>query len=430
MIERYTRPEMGRIWSEQAKWQKMLEVELAVCEAWHDLGKIPAKSLQSIKSRARFSVARIQKIEAQTKHDIIAFLTNVAEHVGPDSRYIHMGLTSNDAIDTGQALQIKDAIGLLENDIQDVLAALRKQARRYKHTAMAGRSHNVHAEPITFGLKLAVWYEEMNRNQERLAQAKQAVCVGKLSGAVGTFSNIDMRIEPKVLKRLKLGVEPVANQVVQRDRHAQFLTTLAIIAATLEKITTEIRNLQHTEILEVEEYFAKGQKGSSAMPHKRNPITCERICGLARLVRANSMAALENVALWHERDISHSSVERVILPDSTIALDYMLHLTAELIDKLVVYPERMLKNLNITRGLMFSQRVLIALVEKGLTREAAYRIVQDNALQVWKESREFKELLLADPRVRKVLGPADVERCFDLRFVLRNVDALFRRIDL
>jgi adenylosuccinate lyase len=421
---------MGNIWTEQAKWQKMLDAEIAVCEAWAQLGKIPKTSLNRIKKKARFDLKRIKKIEQKTKHDIISFLTSVAENVGEDSRFIHMGLTSNDAIDTGQALQLKQACDLLISDLKSLLAVLKRKAKKHKLTVMAGRSHNVHAEPITFGLKMALWYEETKRNLERLEQAKKAVCVGKLSGAVGTYSNIDPRIEKIVLKKLKLGTEPVASQVVQRDRHAQFLTTLAIIGSSLEKFTSEIRNLQHTEILEVEEFFSKGQKGSSAMPHKRNPIASERISGLARILRGNSLAAMENISLWHERDISHSSVERVILPDSTIVLDYMLNIFTELVDKLIVYPKNMLVNLGKTKGLMFSQRILIALVEKGLTREQAYQIVQRNALKVWKQGKEFKALLLEDKQLTGILSSREIERCFDLKYVLRNIDVIFKRVKI
>ena len=430
MITRYTREKMGKIWTEQTKWQKMLDVEVAVCEAWAELGKIPQSSLKRIKQRAKFDLKRIAQIEKKTKHDIISFLTSVAENVGEDSRFIHMGLTSNDAIDTGAALQFKAAIDILITDVKELLKVLKRKAKKCKYIPMAGRSHNVHAEPITFGLKVALWYEEMKRNLERLEQAKKVICVGKLSGAVGTYSNIDPRVEKIVLKKLGLGVEPVANQVVQRDRHAQVMTTIAIIGASLEKFTTEIRNLQHTEILEVEEFFSKGQKGSSAMPHKRNPITCERISGMARILRGNALASMENIALWHERDISHSSVERVIVPDSCIALDYMLGLFIDLADNLIVYPKNMMKNLQKTKGLMFSQRVLITLVEKGLTREESYELVQRNALNVWKKGDEFKELLLNDKDVTKVLSVKEIELCFDLKYVLRNIETIYKRVGI
>ncbi|MCP4650208.1 MAG: adenylosuccinate lyase [PVC group bacterium] len=430
MIKRYTLEKMGKVWEEQAKWQKMLDVEVAVCEAWAKLGKIPASSLKNIKKRAKFDIKRIKQIEKKTKHDIIAFLTSIAENVGPDSRFIHMGLTSNDAIDTGAALQFKDALDILIADLKALLKVLKKKAKKHKYTPMAGRSHNVHAEPITFGLKLALWYEETKRNLERLEQAKKNICVGKLSGAVGTYSNIDPRVERMVLKKLGLAVEPVASQVVQRDRHAQYMNTLAIIGSSLEKFTTEIRNLQHTEILEVEEYFSKGQKGSSAMPHKRNPITCERISGMARILRGNALAAMENIALWHERDISHSSVERVIIPDSSIVLDYMLTLFTELADKLIVYPKNMMNNLNKTKGLMFSQRLLIALIEKGLSREKAYQVVQRNALKVWEKGIDFKELLGKDEDVKKVFSQKELDRCFDLKYVLRNIETIFKRVGI
>ncbi|MCM8814100.1 MAG: adenylosuccinate lyase [Candidatus Omnitrophica bacterium] len=428
MIERYTRPEMGAVWTDQMRFQKMLEVELAVCAAWAQLGKIPRSALKRIQQRAAFDVQRILEIEQQTKHDVIAFLTCIAEKVGEDSRFIHMGLTSSDALDTGLALQLKEAARILDKDITALLAVVRKKAKKHKDTVMAGRSHNVHAEPITFGLKLALWHEEMSRNLQRLREATDSVCVGKLSGAVGTFSNIDPRIEPLVLKNLGLGVESVANQVVQRDRHAHFLSVLALIGASLEKFATEIRNLQHTEILEVEEFFAKGQKGSSAMPHKRNPIACERICGLARLLRGNALAAMENVALWHERDISHSSVERVIIPDSTIILDYCLALFTEVVDKLLVYPENMRANLEKTRGLMFSQRVLLALVEKGFTREQSYQAVQRNALRVWQENRTFQELLQDDAEVQAVMSAQELAACFDEKYFLRNIEVIYQRI--
>ncbi|MFH2138635.1 MAG: adenylosuccinate lyase [Candidatus Omnitrophota bacterium] len=430
MIARYTREKMGKVWDEQTRWQKMLEVEIAVCQAWAQLGKIPQASLTRIKKRAKFDLKRIEVIEKKTKHDIIAFLTSVAENVGPDSRFIHMGLTSNDAIDTGAALQYKEALDILIADVNDLIRVLKKKAKKCKYIPIAGRSHNVHAEPTTFGLKLALWYEEMKRNLERLEQAKKNICVGKLSGAVGTYSNIDPRVEKIVLKSLGLSVEPVASQIVQRDRHAQYLTTLAIIGSSLEKFTTEIRNLQHTEILEVEEFFSKGQKGSSAMPHKRNPITCERISGMARILRGNALAGMENITLWHERDISHSSVERVIIPDSSIALDYMLALSVDLIDNLIVYPENMLKNMGKTKGLMFSQRVLIALVEKGLTREQSYEVVQRNALNVWKKGAEFKDLLLEDADVKKVMSTKEVECCFDLKYVLRNIETIYKRVGI
>ncbi len=430
MISRNTREEMGRIWQDSVKWQKMLDVEIAVCAAWAELGRIPKSSLARIRKKAKFDIKRIGQIEKKTKHDIIAFLTSVAENVGPDSRFIHMGLTSNDAIDTGQALQLKEACDILISDINRLLKVLKKKAAKHKFTVMAGRSHNVHAEPITFGLKVALWYEEMKRNLERLKAAKKTVCVGKLSGAVGTYSNIDPRVEKKVLKSLGLGVEPVASQVVQRDRHAQYLSTLAIIGSSLEKFTSEIRNLQHTEILEVEEFFSKGQKGSSAMPHKRNPITCERISGLSRVLRGNALAAMENVSLWHERDISHSSVERIILADSSVLLDYMLNLFTGVADKLIVYPGNMMRNLEKTKGLMFSQRVLIALVGKGLTREQAYQLVQRNALKVWKEKRDFKSLLFEDRELTGIMTRKEIEQCFDLDFVLRNIKTIFKRVGI
>jgi len=430
MIKRYTRQIMEKIWDEQNKFQKMLEVELAVCQAGVKVGKIPQRALKNIERKAKFNLARIKQIEKKTKHDVIAFLTNIAENVGLDSRFIHVGLTSNDALDTGLALQLKQTCDILIADLEILLRVLCRKAKKFKYTPMVGRTHNVHAEPITFGLKLALWYEETKRNLERIRQAKSIICVGKLSGAVGTYSNIIPRVEALALKRLGLGLEPVANQVVQRDRHAQYLTTLAIIGGSLEKFATEIRNLQHTEILELEEFFAKGQKGSSAMPHKRNPIICERISGLARVLRANALAALENITLWHERDISHSSVERIIIPDSSILLDYMLTLFAEVVDKLIVYPAAMLKNLNRTGGLMFSQRIMLMLTEKGMTRESAYRIVQEQALRAWEKGEDFKTLLWNEPAVRQRFTRRELENCFNLKLALRHIETIFKRINI
>lgn len=428
MIARYTRPEMGRIWTIENKYMKWLEVEIAACEAWSEIGKIPKKAVGTIKKKARFDVERIDEIEKTVKHDVIAFLTSVAENVGPDSRFIHKGLTSSDIVDTALSLLMREASNLILKDIRDLMAVLKKQAFRYKDTPCIGRSHGVHAEPMTFGLKFALWHEEMARNRERMKRAKEVVSVGKLSGAVGTFSNIPPGIEEKVCGRLRLKPEPVATQVVQRDRHAEYLTSLALIAASIERIAVEIRHLQRTEVLEAEEPFEAGQKGSSAMPHKRNPVGSENLSGLARVVRSNALAAMENVALWHERDISHSSVERIIIPDSSILLDYMLNRLTCIVEGLQVYPERMRDNIARSYGLYNSQRVLLALTEKGLAREEAYAIVQRNAMKSWKQKREFKGLLSEDKDVAKRLTRKMLKDLFDLKHYFANVDYIFKRV--
>lgn len=428
MIARYTRPEMGKIWTLENKYAKWLDVELAVCDAWAELGEIPSEALNTIKKKARFDVERIEEIEKTVKHDVIAFLTSVAENVGPESRYIHKGLTSSDVVDTALSLLMRDASNIIIDDIKTLMTVLKEQALKYKDTPCIGRSHGVHAEPMTFGLKFALWYEEMRRNLERMKRAKEVISIGKISGAVGTFSNIPVEIEEKVCKRLGLKPEPVATQVVQRDRHAEYLLTLAIIAATIEKIAIEIRHLQRTEVLEAEEPFEAGQKGSSAMPHKRNPVGCENLSGLARVVRANALASLENIALWHERDISHSSVERIIIPDSSILIDYMLNRLTGILENLQVYPERMKENMQRSYGLFNSQRVMLALTEKGLTREEAYLIVQRNAMKSWKERKDFKGLLLKDRDVKRYLTPKEIERLFDLGNYFKNIDYILRRV--
>jgi len=428
MISRYTRHEMGRLWDIEAKYQKWLDVEIAVCEAWAELGEIPKDDLREIKKRAQFDVKRIDEIEKVVRHDVIAFLTSVAQSLGTEARYIHKGLTSSDILDTALALLMKDASDLIMKDIHELMDVLKKQAHKYKDTPMMGRSHGVHAEPITFGLKFALWFEDMKRNLERLKRAKEVISVGKLSGAVGTFSNIPPIVEEKVCKKLGLRPEPVATQVVQRDRHAEYLTTLALIAASVEKIATEIRHLQRSEVLEVEEPFMAGQKGSSAMPHKRNPVGCENLSGLARLVRTNALAAIENVALWHERDISHSSVERVIIPDSTILVDYMLDRLKGILDGLHVYPKRMKENMGRSYGLFTSQRVMLALLDKGLDREQAYSIVQADAMKSWKKGTEFKTILLKDKEVKKYLTAQEISEIFDLGYYLKHVDYIFRRV--
>ncbi len=428
MIPRYTRPEMGNIWTLENKYRKWLEVEIAVCEAWAEMGEIPQDALKVIKEKANFDVKRIDEIEATVKHDVIAFLTSVAEFVGEESRFIHKGLTSSDILDTALALLMRDAADIIIRDIEALLEVLKEQALRYRDVPCMGRSHGVHAEPMTFGLKFALWYEDMKRNLERMKRAREIISVGKLSGAVGTFSNIPPEIEEKVLSRLGLKPEPVATQVVQRDRHAEYLLTLSLIGASIEKIAVEIRHLQRTEVREAEEPFSKGQKGSSAMPHKRNPIGCENLSGLARVVRSNALAALENVALWHERDISHSSVERVIIPDSTILINYMLNRLRSILKDLHVYPERMEQNMALSYGLYNSQRVLLALTDRGLTREDAYSLVQRNAMKSWLEGKDFLSLLKDDSEIRKYLTEEELDKIFDLKYYLRNIDFIFKRV--
>jgi adenylosuccinate lyase len=430
MIERYSRPEMARIWSQEAKYNAWLKVELAVCEVYAKRGVIPADALERIKAKARVDAARIDEIEVKTRHDVIAFLTNLEESVGADSRYVHLGMTSSDVLDTALALQLQQACEVLLGDLERFRRALRALALAHKGTLCVGRSHGIHAEPMVFGLKPALWYAEAGRNIERLKRGKEAVRVGKISGAIGTFAHIDPDVEEEACRLLGLEPDPISTQVVQRDRHAELCAVLAIVAASLEKVAVEIRSLQRTEILEVEEPFAEGQKGSSSMPHKRNPVGSENVSGLARLVRTNALAALENVALWHERDISHSSVERVILPDSTILVDYMLHRMTGIIDGLQVYPERMKENMERSYGLMFSQRVLLKLADTGLPRQHAHDIVQRNAMRAWRERTGFKELLEADPEVTARLQPTALAACFDPSWYLRNVDTIYRRAGL
>ncbi len=418
---------MESIWNAQNRFRVWLQIEILVCEALAKKGEIPAKALRTIKSKAGFDVERIEAIEQTVKHDVIAFLTNVAEHVGPDSRFIHMGLTSSDVLDTSFAVLLKESADLLLQDVDRLLAVLRKRAFEHKNTLMIGRTHGIHAEPVTFGLKLAMWHDEMARNRERLVRARASVACGKISGAVGTFAFIDPAVETHVMERLGLKAESAATQIVQRDRHAEFFSTLALIASSLEKFATEIRHLQRTEVREAEEYFSPGQKGSSAMPHKRNPILSENLSGLARLVRGYAVSALENVPLWHERDISHSSVERVIGPDATIVLDFMLNRFTRLMSELVVYPGRMMENLKMTRGVIFSQTVLLKLVEKGMTREEAYAVVQENAMKAWAEGVEFRDLLLADARVRPVLTKKAVDEAFRFENFVGKVDYIYKR---
>jgi len=428
MIARYTGPEMGRLWDLENKYQKWLDVEIAVCEAWAELGEIPRDELKVIRRKASFDIRKIDEIEKVVKHDVIAFLTSVAQSLGPESRFIHKGLTSSDILDTALALLMREASDIIIGDIRDLMGVMKKQAYKYKEIPMIGRSHGVHAEPMTFGLKFALWYEDMKRNLERMEKAKRVISVGKLSGAVGTFSNIPPAVEEKVCKRLGLKPEAVATQVVQRDRHAEYLLTLALIAASVEKIALEIRHLQRSEVLEAEEPFMAGQKGSSAMPHKRNPIGCENLTGLARLVRSNAMAALENIALWHERDISHSSVERVIIPDSSILADYMLARLRGILDRLQVYPKKMKENMAKSYGLFNSQRVMLALIDKGLSREYAYGVVQNTAMKSWETESQFRTLLLKDKEIRKYLNKKEIENIFDLKYYLKNVNYIFKRV--
>lgn len=419
---------MAAIWSQENKYQKWLDVEVAACEAMVKLEKIPAGAVETIKAKAAINVARIDEIEKITKHDVVAFVSSLTEIIGEDGRFIHMGLTSSDVLDTALAVQLKEASDLLLSDLDQLLAVLKRRAFEHKRTLMIGRSHGIHAEPITFGLKMALWYQEMQRNRARLERARETVCTGKISGAVGTFSFIDPFVEEYVCEKLGLKPAPVSSQIVQRDRHAEFFSTLAIIASSLDKFAQEIRLLQRTEVREAEEYFSPGQKGSSAMPHKRNPVLSENISGLSRLVRSYAAAALEDVALWHERDISHSSVERVIGPDATIVLDFMLGRFTGLMDKLVVYPERMTANLNMTHGVIFSQMVLLALIEKGTTREDAYAIVQKNAMTSWRDGIEFRQLIAQDASVRKHLNEKDLDAIFNVNNFLKHLDYIFDRV--
>jgi len=430
MIDRYTRPEMGKIWDLENKFRKWLDIEIAAAEAMAELGEIPAGAAKNIREKANFDVKRIEEIEAVTNHDVIAFLTSVAEYVGDDSKYVHLGMTSSDVGDTALCLLMKEAAEHLLEKLQVLRQKIEVKAKEYKYTPMIGRTHGIHAEPMTFGMKMLLWLAETDRNIERLQRAIETVRVGKLSGAVGTYANINPEVEVRICAKLGLKPAPIATQVIQRDRHAEYMSTIAVIGATLEKIAVELRNLQRTDIREAEEYFGKGQKGSSAMPHKRNPITNERISGLARVLRGNAMASLENVALWHERDISHSSVERVIIPDSTILLDYMLHLLIKVIDNLLVYPEAMLENMNKTRGLIYSGRLLLALVDKGILRERAYELVQRNAMQVWATRQNFLDLLLADKEIMELITEKELRELFDYSWYLRHVDMIFARFGL
>lgn len=430
MIERYTLPEIGHIWSDENRFRKWLEIEVYACEAWAQLGKIPQEALEQIRERAGFDVERVKQIEEETRHDVLAFLTAVAEKVGDASKYIHLGMTSSDVLDTALAVQMREAADLIIGKLKELRTILGKKAVEHKNTLMIGRTHGIHAEPVTFGLKMALWAKEVDRCIQRMEAARKTISVGKISGAVGTFANIDPRVEEYVCRKLGLQPAEVSTQIIQRDRHAHYLTTLALIASSLEKFATEIRNLQRTDILEVEEQFAKGQKGSSAMPHKKNPIISERVAGLARVVRGNALAAMEDVALWHERDLTHSSVERVIIPDSTILLYYMLTKFIWVMENLVVYSDHMQENLEVTLGLVFSQRVMLALVEKGVLRETAYQWVQRNALHAWRSRTRFKDLILQDKEIMKKLSPAEVNQLFDYSYHVKNIDYIFHRAGL
>ena len=427
MIKRYTRKAMGDIWTDENRYMTWLKVELLACEAMAEMGKVPKEALQNIK-RASFSVKRIEEIEAETKHDVIAFLTAVAERVGPDARYIHMGLTSSDVLDTSMAFLMKQAGSLILKDCERLLGIIRKRAFEHKDTVMVGRSHGIHAEPITFGLKLAVWYDEMRRNQGRFERAVETISFGKLSGAVGTFANTPPEVEAYVCRKLNLKPAPASTQIIQRDRYGEYFTALAIMGSSIEKMAIEIRHLQRTEVLEAEEFFSKGQKGSSAMPHKRNPIGSENLSGLARIIRSNAMAALENIPLWHERDISHSSVERIIAPDSTILMDYMLNRISSIIKNLVVYPKTMEKNLGLLKGLVFSQQVLLALAAAGISREDAYETVQTHAMRVWKEKQDFKTLIINDEKILEHVSRKKIEEIFDVNYHLKYISAIFDRV--
>ena len=428
MISRYTRPEMGRIWADENKFRMWLAVEVAATETLAEAGLVPQEAAKAIREKGDFNLARIQQVEAEVKHDVIAFTTAVAEKVGPQSRWLHYGLTSNDVVDTAQALQVKDASELILKDLKALRAVLKRRAFEFKDTPMIGRTHGIHAEPITFGLKLANWYSETERNIVRFERAAEEMRVGKLSGAVGTFAHLEPEYEVQICERLGLKAADISSQVIQRDRHANFISTLAVITATLDKVATEIRHLQRTEVREAEEFFSEKQKGSSAMPHKRNPVTCEQISGLARVVRSNAQAAFENVALWHERDISHSSVERVILPDSTILTDYLLNKATKLLDTLLVYPKRMLHNLESTGGLVFSGQLLLDLAESGMLREDAYGLVQGHAMRAWKQGLNFRELISKDKKISKRVSPQQLSRAFSLKRQLRNVDKIFERV--
>ncbi|HOW35558.1 MAG TPA: adenylosuccinate lyase [Candidatus Omnitrophota bacterium] len=430
MIERYTLSKMGNVWSEKHKMDIMLKIEILACEAMTKLGMIPKPAMEKIRKKAKFDIDEVKRIEEKTKHDVVAFIVNVGENLGPESRYLHMGLTSSDLLDTSLSVQCLEASDILIADVKKLLNVLKEKIKKYKDTVCVARTHGVHAEPMTFGLKLAVWYDEMRRNLERLEQARENIRVGKLSGAVGTFANIDPFVEEYVCEKLNLKPSNIANQIIQRDHHCFFLMVLALIGSSLNKFATEIRLLQKTEVLEVEEPFFKGQIGSSAMPHKRNPIVCERVCGMSRILRGNVQVAFEDMTLWHERDISHSSAERMILPDSTIILNYILTKFTSVLEGLLVYPKNMIVSLTKTRGLIHSQRVLLELMKKGLTRDEAYEIIQHCAMQVWQETSDFKDVLYRDRKVRKHLTTNEIDACFDIKYYIRHRDKIFKKVGL
>lgn len=428
MIKRYTRKEMGDLWTEESKFSRWLEVEIAICEGWESVGEIPKGTADKIRKKAKFSIERIEEIEKTTRHDVVAFLENVKESLGEEGDYLHFGVTSSDTIDTAMALALKRSADILINDTKEILATLKARAFEFKDTLMIGRSHGIHGEPISFGFVLALWYAEMSRNLKRLEDAKEAVSYGKISGSMGTFANVPIEVEEYACKVLGLKPAPVSSQIIQRDRYAQYMTTLAIVASSIEKIATQIRHYQRTEVREAEEFFHKGQKGSSSMPHKRNPVLSENLCGLARLVRSNSIAALENVALWHERDISHSSNERIILPDSSIALDFMLYRLNNVLKKLVVYKDNMIKNLNLTHGVIYSQRVMLKLVEKGADKIEAYEAVQRNAMKSWENGLDFMSLIKEDDFVKKYLTYDEIKELFNPHYYIRRIDDIFNRV--
>lgn len=428
MIERYSRPEMVSIWTQENKLKTWLEVEIAAAEGWEKIGVIPSDAVKDIREKADFDIDRVLEIEKETRHDVIAFLTNVGEYIGPSARYLHWGLTSSDMLDTAMAIMLKDSMDLIIKDLLSLLETIKRRAFEQKMTVMIGRSHGIHAEPVTFGLKMAIWYDEMKRNLRRIESARESIAFGKISGAVGTFAQVDPRVEEFVCEKLGLRPAPASNQIVQRDRYAEVFAALAIMAGTVEKIATEIRHLQRTEVLEAEEFFRKGQKGSSAMPHKRNPILSENLCGLARMVRSPIVPALENIALWHERDISHSSVERFICPDTFITADFMLARLEGLLDKLVIYPERMQENLDMLNGLIFSQQILLILTQKGVSREESYKIVQRRAMEVWEGKGDFLGRLLQDEELKIYMQEDEIKAVFDINYHLKHVDTIFKRV--
>lgn len=430
MIPRYTRPDMGKIWADENRFRLWLEIEILACEAQAKAGIIPVEAVEAIRTKAKFDIRRVEEIEREVKHDVIAFLTNVGEHVGPESRFLHLGMTSSDVLDTALAVQMKQSAELLLEGFEKLTEVLARRAKEFKYTVMVGRTHGVHAEPVTFGLKLALWYAETQRNIARLRAAKETISVGQISGAVGTYAHLDPSVERYVCENLGLKPAPISTQVLQRDRHAEFMNALAVCGSSLEKFATEIRHLQKTEVLEAEEFFSTGQKGSSAMPHKRNPITCERIAGLSRVLRGNAIATMENIALWHERDITHSSVERIVIPDSCILLDYMLAEFTKIVENLVVYPEQMKRNLGLTNGLIFSQAVLLALAKKGMRREDAYRVVQAEAMKAWETKQNFQELLGNNEEIKKYLSKTELNELFDLQKSVKNVEYIFQQVGI